>query len=96
MLVIKNIKECLFKIRTGDKEIGDKKLCVRYGPEKQRPLNLNATGLRDLIKWDLPTVKESPLTVNLSKVVCIFQIFTFLVIYAVTLNTSNSYKVPYL
>ena len=60
---------------------------MRYGPEKQRPLNLNATGLRDLIKWDLPTAKESPLTVNLSKVVCSFQIFSLIVVNAVTFHT---------
>ena len=59
----------------GDKEIGDNTLCVRYGPEKNRPLNLTATSLRDLIKWDLPTAKESPLTVKLSKVVSFTLIF---------------------
>ena len=44
-------------------------MCVRYGAERRRPLNLSATSLRDLINWSLPTAKESPLTVGFSKVV---------------------------
>ena len=58
-----------FLNRTGDKEVGDRRLCVRYGPEKDRPLNLSATSLRDLVNWRLPTARESPLTVGLSKIV---------------------------
>ena len=61
--------EKTLSLRTGDKETGDKTLCVRYGKETQRNLNMAATSLHNLINWGHATVKESPLTVELSKVV---------------------------
>ena len=41
-------------------------LRIRFGEEKKRPLNLQATSLRNLIDWKDENSYEPPITVNLT------------------------------
>ena len=43
-----------------------KKLRIRFGEEKHRPVNLQATSLKDLIDWNADCTTEPPITVNLT------------------------------